>query len=80
MPAACRRGHRGDAGDAYPPPDLKNVDMTLDFIENYRQKYFCTAHYLIAEDTKNQLMLTISQKRFFVSLDELALFVEPDIK
>jgi len=25
-------------------------------------------------------MLTISQKRFFVSLDELALFVEPDIK
>jgi len=24
-------------------------------------------------------MLTISQKRFFVSLDELALFVEPDI-
>jgi len=27
--------------------------MTLDFIETYRQKYFCTAHYLIAEDTKN---------------------------
>jgi len=25
-------------------------------------------------------MLTISQKRFFVSLDELALFMEPDIK
>jgi len=25
-------------------------------------------------------MLTISQKRFFVSLDELTLFVEPDIK
>ena len=25
-------------------------------------------------------MLTISQKRFFVSLDELALFIEPDIK
>jgi len=25
-------------------------------------------------------MLTISQKRFFVSLDELALFVETDIK
>jgi len=25
-------------------------------------------------------MLTISQKRLFVSLDELALFVEPDIK
>jgi len=25
-------------------------------------------------------MLTISQKCFFVSLDELALFIEPDIK
>jgi len=25
-------------------------------------------------------MLTISQKRFFVSLDELALFMEPDMK
>jgi len=25
-------------------------------------------------------MLTISQKRFFVSLYELALFMEPDIK
>jgi len=24
--------------------------------------------------------MTISQKRFFVSLDQLALFVEPDIK
>jgi len=25
-------------------------------------------------------MVTIGQKRFFVSLDELALFMEPDIK
>jgi len=25
-------------------------------------------------------MLTISQKRFFVALDELALFMEPDMK
>jgi len=25
-------------------------------------------------------MLTISQKRFFVSLDEVALFMEPDMK
>jgi len=25
-------------------------------------------------------MLTISPKRFFISLDELALFVKPDIK
>jgi len=54
--------------------------MTLNFIENHRQKYFCTAHYLIGEDAKNSLVLTISQKRFFVSLDELALFVETDIK
>ena len=54
--------------------------MTLDFIENHRQKYFCTAYYLIAKDAKNQLMLTISQKCFFGSLDELALFMEPDIK
>jgi len=27
--------------------------MTLDFIENHRQKHFCTAHYLIAKDAKN---------------------------
>jgi len=54
--------------------------MTLDFIENHRQKYFCAAHYVIAKDTKNLLMLTISQKRFFVSSDERAVFVEPDIK
>jgi len=27
--------------------------MTLDFIKNHRQKYFCTAHYLIAKDAKN---------------------------
>jgi len=27
--------------------------MTLDFIENHRQKYFCTAHYLIAKYAKN---------------------------
>jgi len=26
--------------------------MTLEFIENHRQKYFCTAHY-IAKDAKN---------------------------
>jgi len=49
--------------------------MTLDFIENHRQKYFCTAHYLIAKDTTNSLVLTISQKCLFGSLDELALFV-----
>jgi len=38
---------------------------------------FCT---LLAKDAENKLMLTISQKRFFVSLDQLALFMEPDIK
>jgi len=26
--------------------------MTLAFIQNHRQKYFCTAHY-IAKDAKN---------------------------
>jgi len=51
--------------------------MTLDFIENHAQKYFCTAHYLSLK-ILNKLMLT-SQKRFFVSLDELTLFKEPDI-
>jgi len=54
--------------------------MALNFIENHRQKYFCSAHYLTAKDVKNSLMLTISQKRFLFSLDELSLFVEPDIK
>jgi len=27
--------------------------MTLDFIENYRKKYFCTVDYLIAKNAKN---------------------------
>jgi len=27
--------------------------MTLDFIENHRQKNFCTAHYSIAKNTAN---------------------------
>jgi len=26
--------------------------MALDIIEDHRQKYFCTAHYLIAKDAK----------------------------
>jgi len=43
--------------------------MTLNFIENHRQGYFCSAHYLIAKDVKNSLMLTISQESFFFSLD-----------
>jgi len=52
--------------------------MTLDFIKIHRQiLLYCT---LLAKDAKIKLMLTISQKRFFVSLDELALFIEPDIK
>jgi len=27
--------------------------MTLDFIENHRQKYFCAVHYLVAKDANN---------------------------
>jgi len=27
--------------------------MTLNFIENHRQNYLCTAHYLIVKDAKN---------------------------
>jgi len=54
--------------------------MTLDFINNHRRKDFCTAYYLIGKDAKNYLMLTFSQKSLFASFDELALFVEPDIK
>jgi len=27
--------------------------MTLNFIENHRQRYFYPAHYLIANDVKN---------------------------
>jgi len=38
---------------------------------------YCT---LLTKDAKIKLTITISQKRFFVSLDELALFMEPDIK
>jgi len=48
-----RRGHRGDVGDASPYQTQRGVDMILDFIENHRQKYFCTAHYLIAKDAKS---------------------------
>jgi len=36
-----------------PHQTKRGIDMTLDFIENYRKKYFCTAHYLIAKDTKS---------------------------
>jgi len=54
--------------------------MTLDYIETHRQIYFCTAHYLIAKDTTNLLVRIVSQKGFFGSLHELALFVKPDIK
>jgi len=54
--------------------------MTLNFIESHCQKYICFAHYLTAKDVKNSRMLTVSQKLFIFSLDELALFVEPDMK
>jgi len=36
-----------------PHQTYRGVDMTLNFIENHRQKYFCSAHYLIAKDVKN---------------------------
>ena len=39
------RTQRGDAGYASAHQTYRGVDMTLDFIENHRQKYFCTAHY-----------------------------------
>jgi len=39
--------------------------------------WHCT---LLAKDAKIQFMPTINQKRFFVSLDELAFFMESDIK
>ena len=42
--------------------------------------WYSISFKIITKSIKNWLMLTISQKRFFVSLDELALFVEPDIK
>jgi len=52
--------------------------MALDFIKIIAKiLLYCT---LLAKDVKIKLMLTISQKHFFVSLDELALFIEPDIK
>ena len=41
------------ASPASPHQTNKGVDMTLDFIENHRQIHFCTAHYLIAKDTKS---------------------------
>jgi len=42
----------GDVGDASPPPDPKKCWHDIDFIENHRQKYFCTAHYSL-KDAKN---------------------------
>jgi len=43
-----------DTGGMHRPHQSKRgIDMTLDFIENHGQKYFCTAHYLIAKDAKN---------------------------
>jgi len=46
--STCRRGHMG----MHSPTRLRGVDMTLDFIENHSQKYFCTAQYLIAKMLK----------------------------
>ena len=48
-----RCGHRGDAGDASPPPDLKRCWHDPWFHWKSSPKYFCTAHYLIGKDAKN---------------------------
>ena len=73
--ARTQRG--GCKGSIAPHQIYRGVDMTLDFIENHRQKLNCT---FLRKDAKNWIMLTISQKRFFVSLDELAVFMESDMK
>jgi len=49
-----RRGHRGGRRGCIPTHQAyRGVDMTLNFIENHRQKYFCPAHYLISKDVEN---------------------------
>jgi len=38
----------------HPPHQTwSGADMTLDFIENHRQKYFYSLHYLVAKDSNN---------------------------
>jgi len=73
----CR--YNGDTEGCIPPTRPKEV-LTWHL---YHWKslpkifFYCT---LLAQDAKIELMLTITQKPFFVSLDELALFMEPDMK
>jgi len=58
-----------DTGGMHPPTRPKEVLTWHDFIKS-SPKYFCTAHYLIFSKTT-------SQKRFFVSLDEVPCLWKP---
>ena len=51
--APTLRSGADTGGDESPYQTERDVDMTLDFIENHRQQYFCTAHYVIAKYAKN---------------------------
>jgi len=68
-----------DTGGMHPPTRPKECWHDTWFHWKSSPKIFLYGT-LLAKDAKNQPMLTISQKRFFVSLDELALFMEPEIK
>jgi len=75
QPGADTGGDAGDASPHRPKEVLTRHLISLKIIAKIL--LYCT---LLAKDAKIKLMLTISQKRFFVSLDELTLFMEPDIK
>jgi len=72
-----RSGYGGECRGYIPPTRPKEV-LTRHFVS---LKIIAKNIFVlyITRDAKNQLML-ISRKRFFVSLDELALIMEPDIK
>jgi len=60
-----RREHKGDGGDASPPPDhQRGVDMTIDFIENRRQKYFfcpesTIVNFMVCQDRLQTIFLPL---------------------
>jgi len=74
--AEVRRGHRGGCI----PPTRPKEELTWHLISLKIIAKILLHCTLLGKDAKIKLMLTISQKRFFVSLDELAWFMEPDIK
>jgi len=43
----------GMQGVHTPNQTWTGADMTVDFTENDRQKYFCSVHYLVAKDANN---------------------------